>query len=966
MTRFLALLLTVLTGFSGLVYEVTWQKYLATLLGSHAEATAAVLAIFLGGLSVGYAFFGKVTRRHAIRARRAGRPPRLLLIYGLIEGCIGAYALLFPALFGIAQSLSHHAPFHAGAGFAFDVVLTIALIGPPTVLMGATIPILTLALAGDLQHATRVHAWVYGFNTIGAFAGALAGGFFLIPWLGLDGVLFAMGGVNLLAGAAFALLGYRTTRVTPDLSMDTETSGTLPGFAGYATIAFLAGFAMMAVQTILNRIGGLAFGASHFTFSMVVAAFVLCIALGSLVVSALPRITPLLIVSSQWLLVLLLGLFYSILPDLTYYAHVLRMVFRNESEVFYPFHIAAFACLLAIMLIPVGLSGALLPLLFHHLRRQVGTLGSTAGKLYSWNTIGSLVGALLGGYVLLFWLDLHHVYRIALAALTIGAALLSVMVLRVSPVAIGLFVVLPSLLGFSMLQPWSQERLSIGAFRLRQPQETTFSGADEFYEAEFTQRLVFYDDDPTTSVSIREGPRKGGKLNLGLFTNGKPDSNLILDYPTTALLALIPALLADNLERSFIVGYGTGVTAGELAALDGVREVHVAEISQGVIDSAPLFDEGNLDASKSPKVVVHRSDAYRALLRSEGLWNLIISEPSNPWVAGVEMLYSLEFLKSVRERLAPGGVFGQWAHLYELDADTFEIILRNYAAAFDHVSVWLTMGNDALLIGFDDPHRATDLRTLRKRFRRPDFAAGFKRSGISNFPGLLAHEVIPLGTVHAANLEGEMHTLRHPILSHFAARAFFVGAPTVTPRFLTPEATRIGVRNSLLRRFGERNGRMTESVLEAAALESCRLGLGRECAALFARWRYDHPDSGKLTRALDRARNYQGMHADATRTAQGSTKFITDAALDSLVPFFGGPRESRRRAGLGLIAKMTTSYILNYHYAVPFDRRFIEDLWAECTGPQCAIGIAAAEEEFGPFGTSLPKPRATEHSPPTE
>ena len=171
MIRVLALGLTVLTGFSALVYEVTWQKYLATLLGSHSEATAAVLGIFLGGLAAGYALFGRATRTWLARARARSAPPRLLLVYGFVEAAIGAYALLFPLLFGAAQALSLRLPLgSSGLGFGLDVLLSALLIGPPAVLMGGTIPILTQALARDIQDATRVHALVYGFNTAGAFA----------------------------------------------------------------------------------------------------------------------------------------------------------------------------------------------------------------------------------------------------------------------------------------------------------------------------------------------------------------------------------------------------------------------------------------------------------------------------------------------------------------------------------------------------------------------------------------------------------------------------------------------------------------------------------------------------------------------------------------------------------------------------------------------------------------------------
>ncbi len=161
MVRGLALLLTLLTGFSGLVYEVTWQKYLATLLGSHSEATADVLGLFLGGLALGYALFGHVTRRLVVGARAASRPPRLLVAYGAVEATIGAYALCFPFFFELAQRVSFRLPLGSGAlSFSFDVALSALLIGPPSVLMGATIPMLTQALARGLADATRFHALV--------------------------------------------------------------------------------------------------------------------------------------------------------------------------------------------------------------------------------------------------------------------------------------------------------------------------------------------------------------------------------------------------------------------------------------------------------------------------------------------------------------------------------------------------------------------------------------------------------------------------------------------------------------------------------------------------------------------------------------------------------------------------------------------------------------------------------------
>ena len=185
MVRPISLVLTVLTGFSGLVYEVAWQKYLATLLGSHSEATAAVLAIFLGGMALGYEVFGRVAQRVSARAG-ANEASALLRTYGFVEAAIGLWALAFPWLFGAAQRSSFLVPAGSEAlSFSFDVVLCALLLGPPTIAMGGTIPLLTQALSRSVAESTRVHAWIYATNTAGAIVGALSAGFYLVPAMGL-------------------------------------------------------------------------------------------------------------------------------------------------------------------------------------------------------------------------------------------------------------------------------------------------------------------------------------------------------------------------------------------------------------------------------------------------------------------------------------------------------------------------------------------------------------------------------------------------------------------------------------------------------------------------------------------------------------------------------------------------------------------------------------------------------------
>jgi predicted membrane-bound spermidine synthase len=936
MIRLVALLLTVLTGFTGLVYEVAWQKYLATLLGSHGEATAAVLAIFLGGLSLGYALFGRASRWLVERSRLRSRRVRLLYFYAIVEAGIGLYALLFPSLFGVFQRISLFVPHgNAGLGFAFDVGLSALLIGPPTVLMGGTIPILTLALAGDLKHATRIHALVYGFNTAGAFAGALMGGFFLIPRLGLDGVVYAMGCVNLAAAAIFVELDRHTDSIELDVTAPSAIEP-VARFAAWASVSLLAGFAMMALQTTFNRVGALAFGSSQFTFASIVAVFVACIALGSLAVSVIGNIPRGLVVGSQWLLVLLLFPLYLVMEDAAYWAHVIRVLFFPIDQAFHAYHLLNFQAVFLVLFVPIGLSGALLPLLFHALRREVRELGSVAGRLYAWNTFGSLLGALFGGYLLLFWLDLHHIYRIAMVALAVGASILTVLVLRPLPRFVVPVILIPTLGAIALLPGWSPDRLSAGLFRSRSEGSLSFLGPDAMFAERDIGTVITYDDGPTSTVTVVDPG--GSSENRSILVNGKSDGALLSDYPTMAMTALIPALMAEKHESCFVIGFGTGVTTGELAALDDTRTVSVAEISHGVIEAAPLFDEGNLRASRNPKVSIRRGDAYRALLQSREVYDVIISEPSNPWVVGVEMLYSREFLEAARERLSPGGVYAQWFHVYESDPEVVKLVLRTYTSVFPNISVWYTLASDMLLLGFNQVDRALDVEALEERFARSDFTAGFKRVGIESFAQLAAHELLPLGTVQAVESSGDIHTLRHPLLSYRAARAFFRGRMGTLAPHQSRAQERVAKQNSLLRLHARGKMPLPEALIEAAAFESCRFHRNEHCGTFFALWSLFYPQSPTLKGALSASR----------KKGDEASRYLSPKSLAGLKPLFGGAESGLNRTYSAAEAEnLTGRFRRHYHPVVPFSRDRLDEIWNRCRGADCESRRIRAEAEIG-------------------
>jgi len=946
MIRFVALFLTTLTGFTGLVYEVLWQRYLASLLGSHSEATAAVLAIFLGGLACGYALFGRLAQALARRTDRGGRPSSVLIVYGIVEAAIGVYAFAFPALFAGARAISLSLPIGSETGaFALDIAMTALLIGPPTVLMGGTIPLLTQGLASGLADATRFHALVYACNTAGAFLGAVAGGFLLLPWLGLKNATFAMGVINLFAGIAFLALGARRSAAAIASVGNVQASGSVQGFAAYAAVALLGGFAMMALQTTFNRIGALALGASYFTFAIVVAVFVLCIAIGSMAVSAFSRIPRAALVVVVWSLVAYLLLLYPHVGDAPYWAHVVRAIFRSEDAAFYPYHLEVLAGIFIVLLVPLALSGAMLPLLFHHLRTQVDDLGAVAGRLYSWNTSGSLLGALLPGYALLFWLDLHHIYHLAVASLALAAAIVSTKTFERGWMlaAVGLVAALTA----AARQPaWIPERLSAGLFRSPVPTPVTYAGPTAFFESTSdAQRpsFLFYDDDPIASVAVAKYAREEKSADRSILVNGKSDGHILLDQVTMRMLALLPLLLADRAERAFVIGYGTGTTIGELADHPGMQEVVVAEIAPAVMSAAVHFEDFNGRVLENPKVDIVRSDAYRALLHHAGTYDVIVSEPSNPWVMGVETLMAKEFFDAARARLRPGGVYCQWFHTYAMNASTIALVFNTFRQAFPRSSVWFSVGNDIILIGFEDDDGEDELERLVERWSSDNIGPHFERLGIDSIPGLLAHEILPVGVITAAELPDAVHTLLHPILSYKAARAFFHDGDARFPSTLTRDAATMGARNSLLRRY--RAGLSDEEWSRARpsfTAQACMFD-SATCMTFLADWMRVEPEAVAINKVFSQAKvKYGGTEIDATLLPHLAKLF--DASGTSDLPPTYEYAES--------VAKL---FLHAYAHALPFDAGALHGPWQRCAAAgdeRCRERLAQIDALGVELGTS--------------
>jgi hypothetical protein len=302
------------------------------------------------------------------------------------------------------------------------------------------------------------------------------------------------------------------------------------------------------------------------------------------------------------------------------------------------------------------------------------------------------------------------------------------------------------------------------------------------------------------------------------------------------------------------------------------------------------------------------------------------------------MLYSREFLEAARERLTPGGVYAQWFHAYESDSAVVELVLRTYTSVFPHVSVWYAFGADLLLLGFNRADRALDVEALEERFARDDFAAGFARVGIESFAQLAAHELLPLGTFQALEQPGEIHSLRHPLLSYRAARAFFRGRLGSLAPHQSRAQGRIAMQNSLLRRHARGKMPLPEELVEAAAFESCRFHRSEHCATFFALWSLHYPESQTLKGALSGAR---------TQNSEAS-KNLTPQSLAMLKVLLGG---AQRAAGKTFSAdeaeRLTGQYRRHYHHVVPFRHERLDEIWDRCRGEDCEERGVRARAEIG-------------------
>lgn len=717
--RRLFLIVYGLSGAAALIYEVTWTRLLTLEMGHGVEAASTVLAAFMGGLAIGSAvgghFGGRLTPAGALR------------IYAIVEVGIAALALSLPLELAAVRPWLASAYADGSPGVMFPLLRlasSLFLLATPTAAMGATFPIASRWFVRGATRAAVDAGWLYAVNTMGAALGAVFAGFLLLPALGLRHTI-RVGVVLNLAAATVTLLMAARDR--------TPTSGTSPvnvalarakrakpspraegvGLLWTAAIALgLSGVASLTLQVVWTRLAALILGPTTYAFSVVVAVFIGGLAAGSALGSRLAARSHQPALGLAVCLLSSVGLATAAAAGVDRALLVMAELVTAKDASFSSVLIRQ-ALLVAALLAPMTIAfGAAFPFAVAVGTKTDEKVVSDLGLIYAVNTSGAIIGALLAGFVLIPSLGLHDTICVATVVVAAGTlALLVVARVQGRSRVIGFAAcALVFFLAFA-LPSWNQPLLSSGVYKYAP--ELGSSDLETWLTA---GRLLYYREGATATVSVREAL---GKRSLSI--DGKVDASNGGDMLTQRLLAHLPLLLHPEPHRVAILGLGSGVTLGA-ALKHPITRADVLEISPEVVEASRFFASENHQALADPRTRLIVGDGRLHLMLSRSQYDVIISEPSNPWIAGIASLFTREFFESARDNLAPGGVLCQWAHTYDISDDDLRSIVVTFLSVFPSGSLWLIGKGDVLLVGSSEP--------LDRRFG--EMARHWERPGVAS------------------------------------------------------------------------------------------------------------------------------------------------------------------------------------------------------------------------------------------
>jgi len=756
-------LLFLLSGATALIYQVVWTRLLTLFFGSTTLAVSTVLAVFMGGLALGSALLGR-------RADRARQPVRF---YGWLELGIGLLAIATPLTFAAIGDLYVMIRGAAEMDFWSAALLRFALSGllllPPTVLMGGTLPVLAKVFlrSRDADTARSISA-LYFINTLGAVLGTLAAGLFLLQLMGIQALLIAAGLVNV---GIFLW----TRRLAPPVAVVAaaadDAAAAPPPWSPAARFAvlilFCSGLAALIYEVVWTRVLTLVIGSSTYAFTLMLATFLIGIALGSALVGRYARRRRpglgLLALCQALIGALALGtaLLFGLLPD------AFVALFGAVGENYNLFLLANFLLCFTIMVPATLFMGASFPIASALVVEHFGSSGARLGLLYAGNTVGAILGAFLAGFVLLPQLGIQRTLVLTIALNLASALALSFYVWRQAPRSRRWFT--PALAGGLLLllvfwqPPWDRLRMTSGPYAYAiQYQQLPIDARNARLEQ------LFYREGPMATVSvIREGQHRR------LVVEGKTDAGNFRDMPTQVLLGHLPLLFQPAARDVLIVGYASGITAGA-AGRHPLERIDCVEIEPAMRAASDFFAAENYRIGSDPRFHLVVDDARAFVLGAGRRYDAIISEPSNPWQAGSSRLFTREALHNAHQRLKPGGVMVQWMHLYGVDADSLRLVARTFLAEFRHVSLWADPEYpDVFFLGSDELLGVDPVEFDRLFATQPAVAASLARIGYPDAASLFRAFLLDDAAVRRFAGSGPLNTDNLPLLEFRAPRSLY-------------------------------------------------------------------------------------------------------------------------------------------------------------------------------------------------
>lgn len=738
------------SGFAALIYQLLWFRHLGFIFGNTVYAATTVVAAFMAGLALGAWLFGRL----AHRVRQAVR------LFGALELGIGLYAVAMPLLFGLLREAYRWTYLHVSDSLpvltALRFVLAFLLMLIPTTLMGGTLPVLSEALLRRHADFSRRLGWLYGVNTLGAVTGVMAAGFLLVPALGLRGTNLVAIAANLFIGVSALVLGRVAAARAPPTEVLPDTPCAVASPRLILIASSLAGFVALGFEVLWFRALTLVFGSTTYSFSAMLAAFLLGIALGSLVLGLLgDRVkNPLLLFALAEL-----GIGFSLWGGMALYDRqpefLLHLLARHG--VTWPAMVSAqFLITLKILLLPTVLMGVAFTVAGKLVRAARPDPAQAVAAVYTWNTVGCVLGSLAAGFVALPALGLERSLELfcALAAL-LGTAL----VLRATApggraallgaVGVGGAV----LMVFGPLQ-WDVKLLTSGPHF--GPSTYLDQGRVIYRERLREMQVEFYREGAMATVAVTRNIDQ----NHSYLSGGKVEAD---SSPRSMMLQRIaghlPLLVHPAPRVAVNIGLGAGVSLGALGQ-HPLEQLTVVEIEPAAMEVARRFGPWNHHIMDRPDLRVVIGDGRNFLFCTTSRFDVITSDPFEPVHAGANHLYTREHFRQARACLRPGGILSQYLPLYELSQEDFFSIIRSFADVFPD-SVLFYTGDDTILLGFNGPVVLT-AENLRTHFHIPAVQASLAELGFTRPETLLGMFVADLRTTPRLTQPGPLNTDDRP------------------------------------------------------------------------------------------------------------------------------------------------------------------------------------------------------------